>query len=232
MKRLAVAAAVTAAAVFLTCGCASSKKNSKKKSYPERPTEWSVEQRSVEEVTPLSGEEKAFIKRDPENYDVVRIIQGVLGDSAVNSEKDALDLIASYSREMGFGDVYSELQFTGTTDYGDRLDYRFDQYYGGMQVYSSFVELTVDKNSGNRPIIINSTYTDMWGFSVKPRVSSAAALKCAADNYKVAKGTVPVLTIYSGPVLAWIVPVSDSRVSEVYIDANNGDTIHKDMKVS
>ncbi len=232
MKRLAVAAAVTAAAVFLTCGCASSKKNGKKKSLPERPTEWSVEQRSVDSVTPLKGESQVYIRYDEENRDIARLIQGVLSDSAVNSEQEALDLIASYSQEMGFGDVYSELRFTGTTDYGDRLDYRFDQYYSGMKVYDSYVELTVDKNLRNRPVIINSTYTDMWGFSTKPRVSSAAALKCAADNYKVPKGTVPELTIYSGPTLAWIVPVSNSRVSDVYIDANNGDTIHEDIAVS
>ena len=125
MNKRAVAAALTAAAVLLTCGCANNKKSSKKKTVPERPTDWSVEQRSVEEVTPLKGEDMAFVKRDEGDNSIVRIIQGVLGASPVTNEQEALDLIASYSQEMGFGDVYSELKFAGTIEYGDMTDYRF-----------------------------------------------------------------------------------------------------------
>ncbi|MBO7472636.1 MAG: hypothetical protein J6U00_01305 [Ruminococcus sp.] len=232
MNKRAVATALTAAAVLLTCGCANNKKSNKKKTVPERPTEWSVEQRSVEEVTPLKGEDMAFVKRDEDDDSIVRIIQGVLGASPVTNEQEALDLIASYSQEMGFGDVYSELKFAGTIEYGDITDYRFEQYYDGLQVTGSFIELTVDESYRSLPVVINSTYTDMWGFSTKPRVSAEAALKCASDKYKVTKGTIPKLTIYTGPTLVWIVPVSNSKISDVYIDASNGNTIHEDMKVS
>ena len=174
----------------------------------------------------------AFVKRDEGDDSIVRIIQGVLGASPVTNEQEALDLIASYSQEMGFGDVYSELKFAGTIEYGDMTDYRFDQYYGGLQVTGSFIELTVDESYRSLPVVINSTYTDMWGFDTKPRVSAEAALKCASDKYKVTKETVPKLTIYTGPTLVWIVPVSNSRVSDVYIDASNGNTIHEDIKLS
>ncbi|MBR5683013.1 MAG: hypothetical protein IKW96_07010 [Ruminococcus sp.] len=229
MDKRAVAAAVLSCCALLACGC-SAKKSSHKEKKDDRPTTWAVEQRSIEEVTPLRGEEDAFVTRD-EN-DTVRLIQGVLGNEPVKDEKSALDFIASFSQEMGFNDVYSEMRFSGTTDYGDRLDYRFDQYYSDMEVIGSYIELTVDKSDGYKPIIINSTYSDTWEFSTKPRVSPAVAVKCAADNYKVSKDAVPRLAIYSGPVLTWIVPVKDDKIGEVYIDASNGNTFHRELKVS
>lgn len=229
MDKRAVAAALMSCCAIIACGC-SVKKNSHKEKKDDRPTTWAVEQRSIEDVTPLKGEEDAFVTRD-EN-DTVRLIQGVLGNEAVRDEKAALDFIASFSQEMGFNDVYSEMRFSGTNDYGDRLDYRFDQYYSDMEVIGSYIELTVDKFDGYKPIIINSTYSDTWDFSTKPRVSPAVAVKCAADNYKVSKDAVPKLAIYSGPVLTWIVPVKDDKIGEVYIDASNGNTFHRELKVS
>jgi hypothetical protein len=229
MDKRAVAAALMSCCAIIACGC-SVKKSSHKEKKDDRPTTWAVEQRSIEDVTPLKGEEDAFVTRD-EN-DTVRLIQGVLGNEAVRDEKAALDFIASFSQEMGFNDVYSEMRFGGTNDYGDRLDYRFDQYYSDMEVIGSYIELTVDKSDGYKPIIINSTYSDTWDFSTKPRVSPAVAVKCAADNYKVSKDAVPKLAIYSGPVLTWIVPVKDDKIGEVYIDASNGNTFHRELKVS
>ena len=229
MDKRAIAAAVMSCCALWVCGC-SVNKSSQKAKKDDKPNTWPVEQRSIDEITPLKGEEDVFITRD-EN-DNVRLIQGVLGNEPIKDEKAALDFIASFSQEMSFNDVYSEMRFGGISEYSDRLDYRFDQYYGDMEIIDSYIEITVDKSDGYKPIIINSTYSDTWGFSTKPRVSSVVAVKCAADNYKVSKDAVPKLAIYSGPVLTWLVPVIDDKVGEVYIDANNGNTFHRELKIS
>lgn len=229
MDKRAVAAAVMSCCVLLSCGC-SAKKKTNKAEKADRPVTWTVEQISLDEITPLDGEENAFITRDDSG--TVRLIQGILGEEPIKDEKAALDFIASLSQEMGYNDVYSEMRFGGTTDYGDRLDYRFDQYFGDMDIIGSYIELTVDKSDGYKPIIISSTYSDTWEFSTVPKVDPAAAVRCAADNYKVAKDAVPKLAIYSGPVLTWIVPVIDDKIGEVYINAENGNTFHREMKVS
>ena len=230
MDKRAVTAAVMSCCVLLSCGC-SAKNKSNKAEKADRPATWTVEQISLDEITPLDGEENVFITRD-EDSGIVRLIQGVMGEGPIKDEKSALDFIASLSQEMGFNDVYSEMRFGGTTDYGDRVDYRFDQYFEDMEIIGSYIELTVDKSDGYKPIIISSTYSDTWEFSTKPKVSPAAAVMCAADNYKVTKDTVPKLAIYSGPVLTWIVPVIDDKIAEVYINAENGNTFHRELKVS
>lgn len=227
MRKRAAAAAIMAA-VVLSCGC-SAKKDSDSENAPEKPTSWSVEQRKVDDVTPLKGEEQVFIKRDDENDDIVQLIQGNLGDVAICDENDALELIASYSEEMGFNDVYSDLKFSGTTVYSNKTDYRFEQYYDGKKVLDSYVELTVDNIAGKKPIVLNSTYSDTWNFVTRPKVKTDDAVRCATDNYEVAKKVVPQLVILHGPVLAWKVPVKDSKVDAVYIDAKNGNTIRKDF---
>ena len=227
-KAILTAAAAVSAAVLL-CGCAGSHSSDKKgaAAKPERPTSWSTEQRSLEEVTPNKGETQVFITKDEEN-DAVRLIQGVLSTEPINDEKAALDLIASYSEVMGFVDVYSELKLGGVIDYSDKLDYRFDQYCNDIKVEGSFVELTVDMTEGNKAVVLNSTYTDTWGLNTKPRVSSQDAVRCAADRFKLSKAAAkPELTIFEGPKLAWVVPVKDKEVCEVYIDAENGDIIHE-----
>lgn len=218
-----IAALAAAAAVALSCGC-SGKKGRRRADAPERPTEWSVEQRSLEDITPNEGETQVFINRDEED-DTIRIIQGVLGPDAVNDENDALDLIASYSEVLEYIDVYSELQFSGTMTYGDKVEYRFEQYYDGMKVLDSYVNLSVDHNIGNKAVVLENRYTDTWGFSTKPKVSAVEAVQCAGAKYKADKSVKPELLISRGPVLAWKVAVKGSDVSWVYIDANNGDII-------
>ena len=92
---------------------------------------------------------------------------------------------------------------------------------------AGYVELMVDFDEGNRAVVLNSHYADLWGFSTKPKVSEAEAVKCAQDKYRTDKNAKAELTIADGPVLAWIVPVNDESVAEVYIDANNGDIIRR-----
>jgi hypothetical protein len=222
-RRVYAALALTAAAVMLS-GCSGSKLSHKSSDVPDRPETWSVEQRALEDITPIAGEEQVLVTRDEET-DAVKIIQGVLSDDPINNEREALDLIASYSQVMGYIDVYSELQYSGATEYGRKVDYRFDQFCDGME--AGFVELMVDPDEGNRAVVLNSYYTDLWGFSTKPKVSEAEAVKCAGDKYRTDKGTKPELIIADGPVLAWKVPVNDEDVAEVYVDANNGDIIRR-----
>ena len=220
-----IAALAAAAAVALSCGC-SGKKGRRRADVPERPTDWSVEQRSIDDITPNEGETQVFINRDEED-DTIRIIQGVLSPESINDENDALDLIASYSAELDYIDVYSELSFSGTMSYGDKVEYRFDQYCDGMKVLDSYVNLTVDHNIGNKAVVLENRYTDTWGFSTKPKVSVMEAVQCAGAKFKADKSVKPELVIFRGPVLAWKVAVKDSSVYEVYIDANNGDIIYE-----
>ena len=222
-KMIIAAAAVTAAAVMLS-GCSGNSRSRKGSGAAERPESWAVEQRTLEDITPMSGEAQVYVTRDEET-DEVKIIQGVLSDDPVNNEREALDLIASYSQIMGYIDVYSELQYSGVTEYNHKLSYKFDQYCDGM--LAGYVELMVDYDEGSRAVVLNSHYTDLWGFSTKPKVSAAEAVKCAADKYRTDKGAEPELIITDGPVLTWAVPVDDGSVSEVYIDANNGDIIRE-----
>ena len=222
-KTIIAAAAVTAAAVMLS-GCSGDSHSRKGSGAADRPESWAVEQRTLEDITPMSGEEQVYVTRDEET-DEVKIIQGVLSDDPVNNEREALDLIASYSQIMGYIDVYSELQYSGVTEYNHKLSYKFDQYCDGM--LAGYVELMVDYDEGSRAVVLNSHYTDLWGFSTKPKVSAAEAVKCAADKYRTDKGAEPELIITDGPVLTWAVPVDDGSVSEVYIDANNGDIIRE-----
>ncbi len=224
-KRIIAVAAITAVTV-MNCGC-SAKKNgsSKNKDIPEKPAEWVVEQRKVEDITPLEGEAQIYVKRDAENEDMLRLVQGVLADRVINNEYEALDLIAEYSQELGIVDAYSELKYKDIITYGDKMNYRFEQYCDDIKVKDSFVEITVDTYEGNKPEILNSTYTDLWGFDTKPVVSSSAAVKCAKDKYKTEKNTVPELMVISGPQLAWRVPVKNDKIAEVYISAVNGDII-------
>lgn len=222
-KMIIAAAAVTAAAVMLS-GCSGNSRSRKGSGAAERPESWAVEQRNLEDITPMSGEAQVYVTRDEET-DEVKIIQGVLSDDPVNNEREALDLIASYSQIMGYIDVYSELQYSGVTEYNHKLSYKFDQYCDGM--LAGYVELMVDYDEGSRAVVLNSHYTDLWGFSTKPKVSAAEAVKCAADKYRTDKGAEPELIITDGPVLTWAVPVNDGSVSEVYIDANNGDIIRE-----
>ena len=97
--------ALTAAAVMLS-GCSGSKLSHKGSDVPDRPETWSVEQRTLEDITPMTGEERVYVTRDEET-DAVKIIQGVLSDDPINNEREALDLIASYSQVMGYIDVFS-----------------------------------------------------------------------------------------------------------------------------
>lgn len=218
-KAAAVIAAVLIAGSM--CGCSGNKnKKGGASGTEDRPATWSVQQRQLENVTPRDGEEQIFIKRDEEDEDKICLIQGILSEESVNDEKQALDLIASYSEVMGFNDVYSELKFTDTVEYDKNIEYRFDQYCGDLK--AGFVNLTVDTSVGNKAVVLNSGYEDTWGFSTKPKVSSKEAVKCAAVKYKVDKDSEPELTICSGPVLAWKVPVDESGVY-VYINAENGD---------
>lgn len=227
MKKIAIAVAAVIASAALTCGCSAKSVNSKskKKDVPEKPTEWAVEQRSVEDITPLEGEENVFVKRDEENEDMLRLVQGVLADRIINNEYDALDLIAEYSKELGIVDAYSELKFSGTLTYSDMMSYKFDQYCNGVKVSGSGIDLTVDMLEGNSPEVLSSTYSDLWGFETKPRVSSDEAVKCAKDKYKTDKDAAPELMIICGSELVWRVPVKDEKIAEVYISAQNGDII-------
>lgn len=204
------------------CSC-SDKKSGKTAEHSDRPTAWTADQRSLDDVTPRNGEEMIFVKRDEED-DSVKLIQGVLSDSPINDENDALDLIASYSEVMGYVDVYSELRFSGAAEYGRNIDYRFDQYYKDVQVEQGFVEIMVDSSDGNKAVVLTSNYTDTWGMSVKPKVSSTEAVRCAEEKYKAVRGEAPKLTIYSGK-LAWRVTVDDENVYEVIIDAKNGEML-------
>ena len=106
MDKRAVAAALMSCCAIIACGC-SVKKNSHKEKKDDRPTTWAVEQRSIEDVTPLKGEEDAFVTRD-EN-DTVRLIQGVLGNVAVRDEKAALDFISSFSQCLIAISLYNKL---------------------------------------------------------------------------------------------------------------------------
>ncbi|WP_028516752.1 PepSY domain-containing protein [Ruminococcus flavefaciens] len=229
MKKAAAAviSVLTAAAM---CSCSGKGSKSNRADEKERPASWSVEQRTLDDVTPRSGETQVFVKRDEEGDDIIYIIQGILSPDPVNDKDDALDVIASYSEVMGFNDVYSELQFHSTIEYGSNVDYIFDQYCDNMKAGS--VELTVSRMDGNKAEVLSSDYMDLWGFNTKPKVSEAEAIKCAESKYKVKKGTKAELQILSGPVLAWFVPVSDDNVSEVYIDANNGDIVQVNRSVS
>lgn len=225
MKKIAIAVAAVTASALMTCGCSSKSSKSKNKGVPEKPTEWAVEQRSAEDILPLEGETQAFIKRDEENDDILILAQGVLADRIINNEYDALDLIAEYSKELGIVDAYSELKFSGTLTYSDMMSYKFDQYCNGVKVSGSGIDLTVDMLEGNSPEVLSSTYSDLWGFETKPRVSSDEAVKCAKDKYKTSKETSPELLIIDGSRLAWRVPVNDEKIAEVYISAENGDII-------
>ena len=224
MRKIAITVAAVMAASVLTCGC-SAKKSNKRKDVPDKPTEWAVEQRSVEDITPLEGETQVFVKRDEEDEDILRLVQGLLADRTINNEYDALDLISEYSKELGIVDAQSELKYSGNMTYSDKMCYRFDQYCDDIKVENSYVELTVDMLTGNKPEILNSTYTDTWGLETKPRVSESEAVQCAKAKYKTSKDTKPELTITSGAKLAWKVAVNDEKISEVYINAENGDMI-------
>lgn len=229
MKK-AAAAVISVLMAAAMCGCSGKSSKSKRADEKERPTSWSVEQRTLDDVTPRDGETQIYVKRDEEDDDIIYLIQGILSPDPVNDKDDALDVIASYSEVMGFNDVYSELKFRDTIDYNRKVDYVFDQYCDGMKAGS--VELTVNVISGNKAEVLCSDYMDLWGFSTKSKVSEAEAIKCAESKYKVKKGTKAELQILSGPVLAWCVPVSDDNVSEVYIDANNGDIVQVNRSVS
>ena len=218
-KAAAVIAAVLIAGTVCSCSGKSNKKGSASGSE-DRPVTWSVQQRQLENVTPRDGEEQVFVKRDEEDEDKIYLIQGILSEDPVNDEKQALDLIASYSEVMGFNDVYSDLKFKDTVEYDKNIEYRFEQYCGDLK--AGFVNLTVDTSIGSKAVVINSGYADTWGFSTKPKVSSKEAVKCAAAKYNVDKDSEPELTICSGPVLAWKVPVDKNGVY-VYINAENGD---------
>ncbi|SEH68008.1 hypothetical protein SAMN02910265_02079 [Ruminococcus flavefaciens] len=224
MKKAAAAviSVLTAAAM---CGCSGKSSKSKRADEKERPTSWSVEQRTLDDVTPRDGETQIYVKHDEEDDDIIYLIQGILSPDPVNDKDEALDVIASYSEVMGFNDVYSELQFRGTIEYDTKVDYVFDQYCDNMKAGS--VELTVDHISGNKPEILISNYMDLWNFNTKPKVSEAEAIKCAEAKYKVDKGAKAELKILSGPVLAWCVPVTNENVCEVYIDAGNGDIVQE-----
>lgn len=224
MRKIAIAAAAVMAASVLTCGC-SAKKSSKRKNVPEKPAEWAVAQRSVDDITPLEGETQVYVKRDEEDEDILRLVQGQLADRAVNNEYDALDIISEYSKELGIVDAQSELRYESSMTYSDKMCYKFEQYCDDIKVENSYVELTVDMLTGNKPEILNSTYTDTWGLETKPRVSAAEAVQCAKAKYKTDKDTKPELTITSGAELAWKVAVNDEKIGEVYINAENGDMI-------
>ena len=224
MKK-AAASVISVLLAGMMFGCSGKSSKSRRADAKERPTSWSVEQRSLEDITPRDGETQVFIKRDEEDEDIIYLIQGTLSPDPVNNEEDALDVIASYSEVMGFNDVYSELQFRGTIEYDTKVDYVFDQYCDNMKAGS--VELTVDHISGNKPEILISNYMDLWNFNTKPKVSEAEAIKCAEAKYKVDKGAKAELKILSGPVLAWCVPVTNENVCEVYIDAGNGDIVQE-----
>lgn len=219
MKRSIMTAAAVMSAAVMLCGC-SAGKSAHNSGVPDKPETWSVEQRSLDDVTPMEGETQVFVTRNEED-DTVRIIQGILSDDPVNDARGALDLIASYSQVMGFVDVYSELQLSNTIDYGDKMEYRFDQFCDGMK--AGFVEIMVDRNEANKAVVLNSNYIDLWGFNTKPKVSALEAVQCAADKYKTEKNTKAELVIYEGPLLAWKVPVKDGEVCEVYINATNGE---------
>lgn len=224
MKKAAIAA-VSIIMAGIMCGCAGKGSKSKRADGRERPTSWSVAQRSLEDITPRDGETQVFVKRDEEDDDIIYLIQGTLSPDPVNNEEDALDVIASYSEVMGFVDVYSELQFSKTIEYDRKINYIFDQYCDGMK--AGKVELAVNVINGNKAEVLNSSYMDLWGFSTKPKVSEAEAIKCAEAKYKVGNGTKAELKIIDGPKLVWDVPVTHTYITEVYVDANNGDIVHE-----
>ena len=224
MKKAAavVISVLTAAAM---CGCSAKGSKSKRADAKEKPTSWAVEQRTLDDVTPRSGETQIFVKRDEEDDDIIYLIQGVLSPDSVNDKDEALDVIASYSEVMGFNDVYSELQFSKTIEYASKVDYVFDQYCDNLKAGS--VELTVNRRSGNKAEVLKSDYMDLWDFNTTPKVSEAEAIKCAEAKGKVRKDKKPELKIFVGPKRVWAVPVDYSYVIEVYVDANNGDIVHE-----
>ncbi|SHM52430.1 PepSY domain-containing protein [Ruminococcus flavefaciens] len=224
MKKAAIAAfsIIMAGMMF---GCSGKSSKSRRADAKERPTSWSVEQRSLEDITPRDGETQVFIKRDEEDEDIIYLIQGTLSPDPVNNEEDALDVIASYSEVMGFDDVYSELRLRDTLTYDREIDYIFDQYCDNMR--AGKVELTVNILNGNKAEVLKNDYMDLWGFSTKPKVSEAEAIKCAEAKYTVKKGTKAELKIFEGPKLVWEVPVAHTYVTDVYVDANNGDIVHE-----
>ena len=81
-KTIIAAAAVTAAAVMLS-GCSGDSHSRKGSGAADRPESWAVEQRTLEDITPMSGEEQVYVTRDEETGEV-KIIQGVLSDFSDN----------------------------------------------------------------------------------------------------------------------------------------------------
>ena len=97
MDKRAVTAAVMSCCVLLSCGC-SAKNKSNKAEKADRPATWTVEQISLDEITPLDGEENVFITRD---------------------EDSGIGLAACVRLHI---DVFSSEQFPGAFD-SDGLDF-------------------------------------------------------------------------------------------------------------
>ncbi len=186
----------------------------------------------LEQLSSLNGSETPDITVT-ENNEVSQIF-GILSESDVNTNSDALKVIDGISDLLGIDDTYSDLRFESCINSLYNDIYSFKQYYKGLEMVNSYVTVIVNKNT-RKPKCLNNSYKSDFSIGTEPQISEAQALEIAKTSCEDYSGSAPRLVIYTGEdditSLAWECNADTLTTGKIYVDAVNGEILFEEKLV-
>lgn len=154
-------------------------------------------------------------------------IDGTLSKENVDSVKDARDVIEGISNLLGIENTDSEIRFANSSNGLFADTYDFVQYYKGLEVINGCVTVAVNKETGEADYL-NSTYDSTISVDTEASLKEEEAVSLVENKYSVKTLNNARLVIYNGEngaKLAWKISTDSMALSEVLVDAHNGEVL-------
>lgn len=195
--------------ILLICGCAD-KSGTYSGGMPEQITEDDL----------LNN--KAEISRKNNTITVT----GKIVDFEIKDENDAFRAIASFADFMQIRDFNNEIRFESVSKDKFSTTYIFSQYYQGLEVVGTRINLRADLET-NMAKELFCSYTPV-DIDIKPKITIQKVSEIISKKYDSELVKEPELKIYfddSNPYLAWHIN-ADKEPSEIWLNAKTGDIIY------
>ena len=158
----------------------------------------------------------------------LKFIDGTFSDITVNSSQDALEALNELKNEVGFNDVFEELELDYQETSEDLTYYRFNQMYEDIPVLNQNVIVSVD-NDGN-VLSFSGYFVDDIGIDTTPALNLEQVEEIInnnlGENPNIVSNDLYIWDDYDNQYLVYVaIGYSDTKVVQLIIDANSGEIL-------
>ena len=158
----------------------------------------------------------------------LKFIDGTFSDITVNSSQDALEALNELKNEVGFNDVFEELELDYQETSEDLTYYRFNQMYEDIPVLNQNVIVGVD-NDGN-VLSFSGYFVDDIGIDTTPALNLEQVEEIInnnlGENSNIVSNDLYIWDDYDNQYLVYVaIGYSDTKVVQLIIDANSGEIL-------